>query len=276
MFSIIQEHLARPALFSEYSAQTLWTDKHISAQMLESHLDPSSDLASRNHSFIQRTASWMTREFDLAGRTVLDLGCGPGLYAIELAKLGARVTGLDFSARSIQHARTQAKDTELDVRFELANYLEYEPHGTFDLICLIYGDYCVLNPDQRQTLMRSVRRWLSRGGSLILDVFSMSHVDSLTQSTSFDSYPEGGFWSADSHHLFSTRFKYEQEGAYLDRYLVVEEAKNWEVFNWTQCFDPARLEEELGSSGLQVVQCLGSVAGDTLPEGASEFAVVAT
>ena len=275
MFSIIREHLTRPALFSEYSAQTLWTDDHISGQMLECHLDPSGDVASRNHVFIQRAASWMTRTFDLAGRTVLDLGCGPGLYAIELAKLGARVTGLDFSTRSVQYARTQAKDTELTVGFALGNYLEYEPHRTFDLICLIYGDYCALSPDQRQTLMRSVRRWLSPGGSVILDVFSMSHLDALPQSTSIDTYPQGGFWSADAHHLFSTRFKYASEAAYLDRYLVVEEAKHWEVFNWIQCFDPVRLEEELGSTGLQVVQRLGSVAGDTFQEGATEFAIVA-
>ena len=275
MFSIVREHLARPELFSEYSAQTLWTDDHISGRMLECHLDPSGDIASRNHLFIQRAASWMTREFDLTGRTVLDLGCGPGLYALELARLGAHVCGVDFSIRSIQYARTQARDAGLEVGFELADYLEYEPNRTFDLICLIYGDYCALSPDQRRKLMRNVRRWLNRGGSLLLDVFSMSHFDALPQSTSFDAHPEGGFWSANSHFVFSTRFKYEGDGAYLDRYLVVEEAGHWEVFNWIHCFDRARLEQEMGSTGLQVVQCLGSVAGDTFDEGAPEFAVVA-
>jgi len=42
-----------------------------------------------------------------------------------------------------------------------------------------------------------------------------------------------------------------------------------------QCFDRATLEEELRSTGLQVVRCLGSVAGDPFDEGAEEFAVVA-
>jgi len=275
MFSILREHLARPALFSEHSARTLWTDDHISGRMLEYHLDPSGDIASRNHAFIHRAASWISREFDLAGRTVLDLGCGPGLYALELARLGAHVSGVDFSERSIRHARAQAEQAGLDGSFEIADYLEYEPNRTFDLICLIYGDYCALDPDQRRGLMRKARRWLNEGGSILLDVFSRAQFDALPESTSFGAHLEGGFWSADPHCVFSTRFKYAEDGAFLDRHLVVEEEGRWEVFNWIQCFDRGTLEEELGSIGLQVVRCLGSVAGDPFDEGAQEFAVVA-
>ncbi len=275
MFSILREHLARPTLFSQYSAKTLWTNDHISSRMLEYHLDPSGDVASRNHAFIQRAASWMAHEFALAGRTVLDLGCGPGLYALELARFGARVSGVDFSPRSIQYARAQAGEAGLEVDFQLADYLEYDPDRTFDLICLIYGDYCALNPHQRGDLLRNARRWLGRGGWLLLDVFSLSHFSGLAESTSFDSHLGGGFWSADPHFVFRTLFKYQGENAYLDRYLVLEEARHWEVFNWIQCFHRESLEEELASAGLQMVQCLGSVAGDPFQEEAPEFAVVA-
>lgn len=38
---------------------------------------------------------------DVAGRHVLDAACGPGLYAAELARRGARVTGLDQSPRMV-------------------------------------------------------------------------------------------------------------------------------------------------------------------------------
>jgi SAM-dependent methyltransferase len=45
---------------------------------------------------------------DVAGKTVLDLGCGEGGYARELARRGAAVTGVDGSARLIQVARERA------------------------------------------------------------------------------------------------------------------------------------------------------------------------
>ncbi len=101
MFSTLREHFTRPPLFSVYSVHRLWADDHISSRMLEHHLDPDSDIASRNHAFIRRAASWLVDEFDLVGRRVLDLGCGPGLYAMELARREVEVTGVDFSNRSI-------------------------------------------------------------------------------------------------------------------------------------------------------------------------------
>jgi SAM-dependent methyltransferase len=45
---------------------------------------------------------------DVDGRRVLDVGCGSGLYAAELAQRGADVVGFDNSAKLVQHARRRA------------------------------------------------------------------------------------------------------------------------------------------------------------------------
>ena len=104
VFSFLREQNRRPPPFSAYTAEELWTDPHIAEQMLSFHLDPDRDLASRNHDFIQESIRWLNERFDLAtGKRVLDLGCGPGLYANGLAALGVSVTGVDFSANSIRH-----------------------------------------------------------------------------------------------------------------------------------------------------------------------------
>src|SRR5262245_55813919 len=44
---------------------------------------------------------------DVRGLNVLDLGCGNGYFSRALARLGARVTGIDISPRMIAHAREQ-------------------------------------------------------------------------------------------------------------------------------------------------------------------------
>lgn len=57
----------------------------------------------------------------LAGRRVLDVGCGDGTYAIAAAAEGARVTAVDRSDRMLEAARTCARQARLSIRFERAD-----------------------------------------------------------------------------------------------------------------------------------------------------------
>ena len=69
-----------------------WTDPHIARQMLASHLDPTVDGASRRPETIERITNWITSSVGLRpGDWILDLGCGPGLYAERLAQAGVEV-----------------------------------------------------------------------------------------------------------------------------------------------------------------------------------------
>ncbi|MFN8598182.1 MAG: class I SAM-dependent methyltransferase [Anaerolineae bacterium] len=58
--------------------------------------------AASHRGAIDRSVRWLIRTLALQpGEAVLDLGCGPGLYASRLATAGLRVTGVDYSRRSI-------------------------------------------------------------------------------------------------------------------------------------------------------------------------------
>ncbi|MEN6435299.1 MAG: hypothetical protein ABFD58_05710, partial [Anaerolineaceae bacterium] len=66
-----------------------WNDPYISKQMLIAHLDPITDAASRKPETIDKSVSWIIQESNIKpGNSVLDLGCGPGLYASRLAQKG--------------------------------------------------------------------------------------------------------------------------------------------------------------------------------------------
>lgn len=54
----------------------------------------------------------------LAGLTALDIGCGGGLVSAPLARMGAKVTGLDASEEAIGAARAHADATGLDIDFQ--------------------------------------------------------------------------------------------------------------------------------------------------------------
>jgi SAM-dependent methyltransferase len=275
LFAFLSEQSRRPPLFSAYTAEDLWTDPHVAEQMLSFHLDPDQDLASRNHAFIERSIQWLAETFELSsGKRVLDLGCGPGLYANGMAEIGASVTGVDFSKNSLAYARTVAADRGLKVDYHQANYLSIELDELFDLVLLIFGDFCPLGPEQRRRLLDNVRGWLAPGGRFVFDVSSKALFDGVEESASYEAEPEGGFWSPGPHFAFTHRFKYPADMAYLDRYVVVEADRQRELFNWIQCYDRARLEAELDSAGWVVESTFGDVSGGRFDPKNDFFAVV--
>lgn len=143
MFDVLKAINTRPRPFEVQTAAQLWTDAHTSRQMLACHLNPDLDLASRTHAFIRRSVAWMNERFGFGGGTrIADFGCGPGLYSSAMAEAGARVTGIDFSDRSIACARETARCRGLDIDYRCADYLTFETKERFDLICLIACDLC--------------------------------------------------------------------------------------------------------------------------------------
>ncbi len=160
----------KPAPFTP-GEPLFWNDPHISAQMLKAHLDPNSDLASRRPETIDAMVAWIAAEVGLApGDAVLDLGCGPGLYATRLAQRGMTVTGVDYSRRSIDYAQAAAQTAGLAITYRYENYLELTDENCYDLALLIYGDYCPLSPEQRTRLLANIRRALRPGGYFVFDV----------------------------------------------------------------------------------------------------------
>src|SRR6185437_3328379 len=68
----------------------------------------------------------------LAGKTALDVGCGAGLLAEPLARLGAKVTGIDASPEVIAVAREHAATADLDIDYRVADVARLG--GAFDLV----------------------------------------------------------------------------------------------------------------------------------------------
>lgn len=74
---------------------------------------------------------------DVAGKTVLDIGCGPGHYSLEYAKRGARkVVGVDFSTRMLELARrlTEAHKVGDVCQFIDGDFLQLDLPRRFDIV----------------------------------------------------------------------------------------------------------------------------------------------
>jgi 2-polyprenyl-3-methyl-5-hydroxy-6-metoxy-1,4-benzoquinol methylase len=118
---------------------------------------------------------------DLKQGSVLDLGCGTGVYSEFLHKRGLKVTGLDSSEVAIKKARTRVPEANFEL-FDL-NHLEKYTGGKFDLI-LDVKTLAFL--DDEQKYLRVVRSLLKPNGWFILQIFT-KHVRSelVAKSVSF-------------------------------------------------------------------------------------------
>jgi SAM-dependent methyltransferase len=267
----------RPAPFSVMTTELLWTDPHVSEQMLRYHLDPADDRSSRRATTIDAAIDWTTRRFKLGpGRSVLDLGCGPGLYTSRWAATGADVTGIDFSPRSIAHARGVAARDGTRVRYLEADYLTLELEDTFDLVTLIYCDFSALSPSQRTRLLRSVRSWLAPGGTFLFDVHTSPYLKTREEGTRREEHPDGSFWSATAHTVLAETLLYPAVGVSLDRYEISEPGRTWTIWNWLQAYDPGSITRVLAEEGISVDEVLGDVTGAGYDPDAPELAILAS
>ena len=276
MFEELEKINTRPKPFEFYTASDLWTDEHTSKQMLSFHLNEEIDVSSRNAAFIDRSVEWIASHFNIgAGTKIADFGCGPGLYATRLARRQAGVTGVDFSKRSIQHAQEVASSEGLSIHYVNQNYLEYEIDDRFQLILMIMCDFCALSPDQRRHVLSKFHALLESGGSVLLDVYSLTAFEQREETAKYETNLLDGFWSPNKYYGFLNTFKYEQEKVILDKYTLVEATCTRIVYNWLQYFTPETLEKELLECGFAVEKLYSDVVGSSYNPETTEFAVVA-
>jgi len=79
---------------------------------------------------------WINGRAPLAGKTVVDIGCGGGILAESMAKSGANVTGIDLSEKALKVADLHSLESGVQVRYELiaAEELAEREAGRFDVV----------------------------------------------------------------------------------------------------------------------------------------------
>jgi SAM-dependent methyltransferase len=271
----LQQLQHRPEPFTP-GEPLFWDDPHISKGMLASHLNSNTEAASRRPETIDRSVAWLVETLGLhEGDAVVDLGCGPGLYASRLAERGLRVTGVDYSRRSIAYATQVASEHGLDIAYRYQDYLTLDDEEQYDAALLIYGDYCPLPPEKRSQLLANVRRALKDGGRFALDV--TTRVCRKRHGLQCGWYVvDTGFWKPGAHLVLEQGFDYPEQNIYLDQFVVIEEDGTLSVYrNWFQDYTRQTITAELEAGGFAVQGVWNDLTGTPYAEGGEWIGIVA-
>jgi len=258
----IIETAQKPEIYT-FGTALMWVDEYISTQLLEVHLSQDVELASRKKTTISTTVDWILKKVPGDRMNILDLGCGPGLYTENLAEYGHLVTGMDFSSNSINYAKESANRKKLGINYIQQDYLELEEENRYDLILLIFTDFGVLTPDQREILLRNIYRALKPGGTFIFDVLNKNSGGVTSASKNWE-LAEKGFWRNHPYLALTESFYYEKQNVTLNQHIIIDEDGGTEVYRfWIHTFSHIDLSAIISSAGFSTVECFDSVIPDS-------------
>ena len=202
-----------------------WDEPEFSARMLREHLSQEHDLASRRTETVTRHLQWIHEEvLGSEPSRVLDMACGPGLYASGLARLGHSCRGVDFSPASVAYARDRAAREALDCEYVEADLREAELGSDYDLAMLIFGQLNVFQRGEARAILSRARQALRPGGHLLLEPHTPEAVEADGgQGTRWISAAEGLF-SDQPHLCLEEHFWDAEKRTSTTRFYVVDAA----------------------------------------------------
>ena len=258
-----------------------WNEPGFSERMLKEHLTQEHDAASRRFEKIEQHVAWIHQEaFIGQPGKLLDLGCGPGLYASRLARLGYQVTGIDYSPASIAYAQAQAAQQGQKITYILADIREAEyttdPNPEYDCAMQIFGETNVFKPADLRKILSKIQAALKPGGKLILEAHTDEAIKKIGQAPASWYSAENGLFSAIPHLVLTEHFWDAQANAATIRHFVVE-ATTGNVIRYAQSmqsYTNGEYKALLTETGFDEIKFFPSLTG--IPDPEQEALIVIT
>lgn len=242
-----------------------WDDPAFSERMLREHLDQSHGAASRVDAERTRQVAWLWPRLGLApGGVLLDVTCGPGLYAVAFARRGVAVTGVDFGPAAVSYARALAEEKQvadlcLFVQEDVRNFDFGQ--NRFDAALFLYGQLAVFPRIEAERLLSAIAAALRPGGRLVVELLDREKVDKRNSRWWFTD--DSGLWGDAPFLSLGERFWYEDEQLSCERYytLHLETGKVDEILLCDQTYAVSEMVGMMHSAGFSDVDVYPGWAG---------------
>ncbi|MFQ6040671.1 MAG: class I SAM-dependent methyltransferase [Candidatus Poribacteria bacterium] len=205
----------------------------------------------------QREVDFVLQTLDLPQEArILDLCCGQGRHALEFARGGYQVVGLDLSETLLRHARKQAKEQNLPVEFVHSDMRRIPFEEEFDAVVNLFTAFGYLEEDEEdEQVIRAVAKALKTKGKFLIDLPNHERLMRDFSPNYFTESPDGSLMLVQgSFDVLSGRLK--------TRWLLIDKSgKRRERISIQRLYTFTELHKMLKSAGLQVNQVFGGFDG---------------
>jgi len=216
----------------------------------------------REVGFIRETLSPPT------GGEVLDVGCGYGRHALELAQQGLRMTGLDLSLPMLIRAADHAQRRGLAVNFVHADMREMTYDGQFDAAYCVLSSFGYFDEETNLRVATAVCRALKPGGRFLLDIINRDYI--------VGDLPSRTWWEGDGCVVLEeVDFNYHTSRVLIRRSVVFGNGRQSEQEISLRAYSLHEVGKLLRQAGLRVLDVSGALATKSRFYGSSSRNIIA-
>lgn len=204
------------------------------------------------------------------GSAVLDLGCGYGRHAMELAARGLRVVGVDLSWPMISRGADEAQRRGLDIDFQHVDMRELDYDAQFDGAYCLFSTFGYFDDETNKKTASLVARALKPGARFMLEVLNRDYV--------IGDLPNRVWWEGDGCVVLEeVEFNYFSSRVQSKRSVVFDDGRQVEQEISLRVYSLHEIGKLLHAAGLRVVEVSGSMVtkGRFLGNRSREIIVIA-
>ena len=224
-----------------------WWEEFFNEDYMRTWRAPTDAQVKRQCDFIEKSLGLM------AGASILDVGCGVGLQAIELASRGYKVAALELSQAMLARANAEAEDRGVPVNFVQGDMRELNSDGAFDAILCIGTTFGYFDDETNRNVLGRFRRALKAQGVLLLE--------SANRDCVITDQPSLMWFEGDSCVCMEeTNFNYITSRLNVKRTLILEDRRQRECEYAIRLYPLHELGQLLQASGFRVTEVSGMEA----------------
>jgi len=204
-----------------------------------------------------------------AGAPVLDMCCGPGRHALELARRGFAVTAVDRTAAYLAQAHARAADEALSLEFVEGDMRRFVRPAAFDLALSLFTSFSYFaDPDEDRRVLQSFRRSLRSGGVLVLELMGKEVLARI--------FAERDWQRLDDGALMLEQRRVTDDWCWIEnRWTLVQDGEVHEFEISHRLYSAAELRGLLQAVGFGEVRCYGALDGRPYDHRAQRLVIVA-
>jgi SAM-dependent methyltransferase len=202
------------------------------------------------------------------GSEVLDVACGYGRHALELAQQGFRLTGLDLSLPLLIRAADDAQRRRLAVNFVHADMREMSFNGQFDAAYCVLSSFGYFDEETNLRVATAICRALKPGGRFLLDILNRDYI--------VGDLPSRVWWEGDGCVVLEeVDLNYHTSRVLVRRSVVFGNGRQSEQEISLRAYSLHEVGKLLRQAGLRVLQVSGGLATKSRFFGAASRNIIA-